>query len=248
MERNNKEPKKIRRSSSKRLNEKEIIYHQPSHPEDKKIKKIALLGAIIVHVIVFSIKVPSFTQYIESPEPPEPRYPVVKPIFPEPILEEPELLSPKLNVERRIPFPDPTPKEPEPVEEPGMKVNNDITFLGDEILPPYIEPITPPVQPPRAAGIGGVSLPERIPESYVRPVYPEVPRKAKIEGSVFLRIVVRRDGSVGDIIVLRVSRPNLGFEEAAVDAVKQWRYKPATQQGRPVDVFMTVHVIFELNN
>lgn len=248
MDSNNREFNKNGKSFSKRSSEREIIYHQPSHPEDKKIKKIALLVAIVVHVIVFSIKIPSFTQYVEPPEPPEPSYPIVKPIFPVPDIPEPEPMAPQLKDKRRIPAPDPTPKEPELIQEPGMKLNNDFTFSGDEILPPYVEPVTPPIQPPRPAGVCSVTLPERIPESYVKPVYPEIPRRAMIGGSVSLQIVVKRDGSVKDIVILHSSRTNLGFEEAAVEAVRQWRYKPATLRGKPVDVYLTVHVLFELNN
>ncbi len=248
MDSNNREFNKNGKSFYRRASEREIICHQPSHPEDKKIKKIALLVAIVIHVIVFSIKIPSFTQYVEPPEPSEPSYPIATPIFPIPIIPESELLAPQLEGKRRIPVPDPTPKEPEPIEEPGVKMNNDVTFSGDEVLSPYLEPVTPPIQPPRPAGVGSVTWLERIPESYVKPVYPEIPRRAMLGGSVSLQIVVKRDGSVADIVILHSSRTNLGFEEAAVEAVRQWRYKPATLRGKPVDVYLTVHVIFELNN
>ena len=49
------------------------------------------------------------------------------------------------------------------------------------------------------------------------------------------------------IEILRSNRPNMGFEDAALAAVKQWRYEPATQNGRPVDVYFTVVVDFTLH-
>lgn len=46
--------------------------------------------------------------------------------------------------------------------------------------------------------------------------------------------------------MLRSNRPNLGFEEAAIAAVRKWRYEPAMQKGREVEVYFTVVVEFEL--
>ena len=66
-------------------------------------------------------------------------------------------------------------------------------------------------------------------------------------GNVILQAIIYKDGTVGDVEVLRCTRPNVGFEEEAVKAVEQWRYQPATQNGRPVDVYFTIQVSFELN-
>ena len=81
----------------------------------------------------------------------------------------------------------------------------------------------------------------------MQPDYPETPRKARISGRVILQAVIEPDGSVGEIEVFSCSRPNLGFEDAATRAVKRWRYKPATQNGRPVAVYFTVLVEFRVN-
>jgi protein TonB len=97
------------------------------------------------------------------------------------------------------------------------------------------------------AGIGDVTNPQLIPESKVEPEYPELARVARLEGNVILQAVIHSDGTVGEIEVLRSSRPNMGFEDAAIDAVKQWEYNPALQNGRPVDVYFTVFVEFKLH-
>ena len=78
----------------------------------------------------------------------------------------------------------------------------------------------------------------------VSPVYPEVPRKARIEGRVTVQAVIGLDGSVESVDVLRSSNPF--FDEAALSAVKQWRYRPATMNGVPVRVYFTVEVGFVL--
>jgi periplasmic protein TonB len=92
-----------------------------------------------------------------------------------------------------------------------------------------------------------VTNPVLIPESKVEPQFPEMARTARTPGRVILQAVVEPDGTVGEVRVLRCTRPYVGFEESAIQAVKQWRYEPATQNGRPVAVYFTVLVEFQLN-
>ena len=91
----------------------------------------------------------------------------------------------------------------------------------------------------------GVNYPVLIESTKVQPVYPELARKAEVTGSVILEAVVRKDGTVDGLKVLRSPGVNLGFEEAAIDAVSQWRYQPGTQNGQPVDVYFTIVVEFK---
>jgi TonB family protein len=99
---------------------------------------------------------------------------------------------------------------------------------------------------PLLAGAANVSNPTLIPESAVAPTFPELAKVARLDGQVMLQAIVRKDGSVTDPAVIRSSRPNLGFEEAAIEAVRQWRYQPALQDGTPVDVYITIEVDFEM--
>ena len=69
------------------------------------------------------------------------------------------------------------------------------------------------------------------------------PYRRGITGDVVLEIVVRRDGSVGDIKVLRGL--GWGLDERAEQAVSQWRFTPAQRQGTPVDVIVEVAVEFK---
>ena len=78
----------------------------------------------------------------------------------------------------------------------------------------------------------------------VEPPYPEIARKARIQGIVILEAVITKTGSVEEVKVLRALHPIL--DQAAVNAVKQWKYQPATLNGRPVKVYFTVTVNFTL--
>jgi TonB family protein len=78
----------------------------------------------------------------------------------------------------------------------------------------------------------------------VKALYTEEARRQSVEGDVVLEIVVRHDGSVGDV---RVSHAlGAGLDQKAVDAVRQWRFGPAKRQGSPVDVVVEVSVEFKL--
>ena len=75
------------------------------------------------------------------------------------------------------------------------------------------------------------------------PVYPEMPRQAKLEGQVVIEAVI---GVSGDVVEARVLRSTPLFAEAALAAVRQWKYRPTLINGRPVPVVLTVTVTFRL--
>jgi TonB family protein len=80
--------------------------------------------------------------------------------------------------------------------------------------------------------------------SRVNPSYPRSARENSIEGVVVIRAIVRKDGQVDEVEVLRDLPYGLG--DAAKAAVKQWRFTPATYNGAPIDVYYTVTVKFRL--
>jgi len=88
----------------------------------------------------------------------------------------------------------------------------------------------------------GVEPPRLLKE--VRAQYSDAARRANLEGEVELEIVIRRDGSVGDVKVLRGL--GMGLNEQAIQAVRQWRFAPARLKGTPVDVIVEVAVEFRL--
>jgi TonB family protein len=89
---------------------------------------------------------------------------------------------------------------------------------------------------------GGVSAPQVV--FKVDPEYSEQARKAKYQGTVVLNLVVQKDGSVRDIKILQPL--GLGLDEKAIEAVKQWRFKPGQRNGESVDVAAIIEVTFRL--
>ena len=88
----------------------------------------------------------------------------------------------------------------------------------------------------------GVEPPKLLRE--VRANYTDEARRANVNGEVVLEIVVRRDGTVGDVRILQ--RLGSGLDDRAVQAVRQWRFSPARLKGTPVDVIVEVAVEFKL--
>jgi len=84
-------------------------------------------------------------------------------------------------------------------------------------------------------------------QTHVEPIYPALARTARMNGLVVLTAAIDEEGRVGDAEVVDCTRKGVGFEEAAVDAVSQWRYIPATVGGEPVSVYFAVVVSFTLN-
>jgi TonB family protein len=75
------------------------------------------------------------------------------------------------------------------------------------------------------------------------PVYPPLARQARIEGKVKLHIIVGTDGAVKEEQVIS-GHPLL--VQSALDAVKKWKYRPTTIEGKPTEVDTTVEIIFKL--
>jgi TonB family protein len=78
----------------------------------------------------------------------------------------------------------------------------------------------------------------------VKPVYTEEGRRRGVEGDVVMEVVVRADGTIGNVRVLRGL--GSGLDQRAIDAVRQWRFNPARRHGTPVDVMVEIAVEFRL--
>jgi protein TonB len=95
---------------------------------------------------------------------------------------------------------------------------------------------------PRLVRVGnGVEAPRKL--RHVAPVYPELARQARVQGTVTLECAIDPHGRVAQARVLSGS-PLL--DAAALDAVRQWVYTPTRLNGIPVAVILTVTVRFEL--
>jgi len=130
-----------------------------------------------------------------------------------------------------------------------------ITGPPDKITP---APPPPPPPPPLPAEIqkkfdelekGAVKAwntinPPRLIQK-VEPIYPEDAKKEALKGRVRLAVRTDEKGNVKNVLILNSSH-NI-FNEAAIKAVKQWKYEPFYQNGKPVELVFTLSVIFMIN-
>jgi TonB family protein len=78
------------------------------------------------------------------------------------------------------------------------------------------------------------------------PAYPEEALKAKIEGSVWLKVLVDSHGDVVKAIIAKDSEKDAGFEESALENAKLRKYEPAEKDGKPVAAWIAYKVAFKL--
>jgi TonB family protein len=104
-----------------------------------------------------------------------------------------------------------------------------------------VKPATPPELPPQRIDTNGVQ-PQVL--YRVTPEYPEILRKAHVQGMVILEAVINKDGTVRSVTVLRSD--NAIFEKSASQAAMQWQFSPGTINGVPVAAYCTITIIFQL--
>ena len=90
----------------------------------------------------------------------------------------------------------------------------------------------------------GVTLPRILRE--VKPAYTSEAMRAKVQGVVLLQCVVRPDGTVTDIQIVRSLDSVFGLDQEASKAARQWRFVPGTRMGQPVAVQITIELTFTL--
>ncbi|MEM9408399.1 MAG: energy transducer TonB [Acidobacteriota bacterium] len=212
--------------------------------DDRRQFRIALTFAAFFHLGLLLLQQPEALAVADDEEPTR-RIHVMEtvrfqPRAPEPPTpQDPPPPKPKA---RKIPMPDPTPEEPEPIVAPEPE-----PIPVPEVA---LVPIAPPAPPPAPSEPEGplqmnadIEKPVRL--RAVQPRYTEIARRTRTRGTVILQTVIDVHGDVTDVEVLR-GLP-MGLTEAAVSAVKEWKFEPARLDGRPVAVYFTLTVRFELN-
>jgi protein TonB len=108
---------------------------------------------------------------------------------------------------------------------------------------PVPAPPPPPPPAPKLVRVGGtIREPRKL--LHVAPLYPEIARQSRVQGTVVMEAILDVTGKVESVRVLR-SEPLL--DDAAVRAVRQWRYTPTELNGVPVPVLMTITIRFSLD-
>jgi periplasmic protein TonB len=127
-----------------------------------------------------------------------------------------------------------------------LGTGNGTPFLGlggggdDRLEAPPPPPIRVPLPPVRVGG--AIQRPVKVYD--VPPAYPQLAVRGGVEGTVILEAIIGENGQVREV---RVMKSIALLDDAAVDAVRQWRFTPTLLNGEPVPVLMTVTVGFRLN-
>lgn len=184
---------------------------------------VHLLIAYVLSVSMGMIRAPEFAQ------------PIVANFIPEPRTREPQPLPPQEPVIKNTLDPIVQPLPVAVFEDPVIPV-------AQTSMPPSQNALqateTPPAQPPVAAQSLKVSR-------RVDPTYPPAARRAGEEGSVQLRILVDERGLPGEVQIAKSS----GFarlDQAAIEAVRRWRFIAATNGSQPVVAWTQVAITFRL--
>jgi TonB family protein len=141
---------------------------------------------------------------------------------------------------------------------PGMKFGSpvavpctlDLVWGEANLSPQALEWAVTEISTPSISAIPAVPEPTRSAESSpvvaykADPSYTEEARKAGLEGTVAISLFIGEDGVPEDLRVTR--RLGLGLDEKAIDAVRQWRFRPALRNGLPFRVPATIEVNFRL--
>ena len=244
--------------------------HNPFHGEISRRKpmQVAAVVSALFHILLFIIVFPSFGDQVlivtqdvlilkRLAEPAAlaggGSQPEVIPLEPKPTVPE---AKPDL-----VPIPDPTPNAPEPIRKEEIEeipkvlaeIASDLN-IGDIAAPPGPPARGSGTGPTDGAGPGtgdggvytlggGVTMPQILQQT--TPSYTDDAIKSKVQGIVILQAVIRKDGTVDSFKVLRGL--GYGLEEKAIQEIaSNWRFRPGTLKGRPVDVLATIEVQFNL--
>jgi protein TonB len=174
--------------------------------------------------------------------------------------------------------PPPEPEEPEIVENISADAPSEISDIAPPMqndLPsavidsPFVQQIQAPPPPGLNRPTGAIVIPTGPPRTAISsslknifnladldepprpvarisPVYPFEMRRSGIKGEVLVEFIVDTQGNVRDAFAVRSSNP--GFEQAAIDAVIKWRFKPGRKGGAPQNTRVRQPLSFSLNN
>lgn len=239
------------------------------HEQEPTNWKAALFGSSLVYVIIAALAVTvgtaarriiqqekavevTFVEEVVKVDPPPPPPPPPKVMKQAPPAAAP--IVPKDMQVRQLDTPPPAKELVAPEELPLDKpaeadpsLDKGIGVYGDGIGD--VAGLEGGIAGGEAGGVAGLMrIPEDaeppVPSKANRPpVFPEIARKAKQTDTVVLRILILSTGAVGEVTVMSGSEP---FASTAAKAVRQWRYRPARFEGRPVATFRIIRIPFKL--
>jgi len=225
------------------IGESIILQHALEDMSHNRGMKVSF--CIALYLVLGLIWMPGFTlgtRVFDVAKPEEPsRRVVLRPPPEKPLVET--KLQEKRN--RSMPLPDRTPEDPEPLIVPDLPAAPEIIASDDWTIG---IPVEAPVRTnqPILDGTKGLESPVFIKK--VLPQYPERAVKLGMQGYVLVSAILREDGSVGDIEILRgLGNGKFGFEDKAIEAVKKWQFLPGKLRDKPVPVRMNLKIDFVLS-
>jgi len=171
---------------------------------------------------------------------------VFVPPKPQPLQQQPTQTTRSTNVMTNDPFQAPrqipptiyipvTPEQPITIGSALEDPNNDLFKRNVEMT--VIHPVEQPPQRVSSGTVEGLLIQKTM------PVYPAVARATGTSGTVTLGAIISKTGTIEN---LRVISGPMMLQQAALDAVRTWRYRPYLLNGQPVEVETTVNVTFTL--
>jgi protein TonB len=212
--------------------------------------QVIVLTILVLIPLIYTQALPKamLTTLLIAPPPPPPPPPppteapkVVKPVAR--LIQQGKLMQPRAIPKQVEVFKEAALPPEAPVAATGVLGGMDSGLLGGLGAGPAVAapPPPPPKQTQRIKLGGQVQAAKLIAQP--QPVYPALARQARIQGNVVLHAIIDKDGRVGELQVVS-GHPLL--VQAALEAVRNWRYQPTQLNGEPVEVDTTITVSFVL--
>ncbi|CAM3071430.1 hypothetical protein SPAN111604_02335 [Sphingomonas antarctica] len=196
------------------------------------------IGLNLAAVVAIAAWNPNITRIIIGSIP---SYPIGPQPLPPPSVEDPKpqtkphIDHPKTAVPVAGPVEQWRPTDPDPRP---LVFNTGGGETGTTIIP---DPPQPPIRQVVKRGVAMATSPGEL-----QPPYPPALQRGEIQGSVTVRVLVGPDGRPRDIVLVRADDPGF-FTAAKTWGLRHWRFKPASEDGSPVDSWYTLTVRFTIN-
>lgn len=207
--------------------------------EDKENYKVAVLIAVVMHILLITTVFPSIGAK-EIQIKPKKEKKVIRVVLEPPVETLTEVI---LNKKKSlVPVPDPDPDKIEPKVPVDTTFKEEFEYEGEIIDMSGVEAPDIPIRP----GVAGLVPPVySVSELQRNAVYPELGVIARKEGFVIVEVVLKKDGTVGEAKVIG-GLTTLGFPQSAINAVKNLSFTPGIYNDNPVDVIMVLTVHYRL--
>jgi len=242
----------------------EMVVSSPNPTRTKKpmtvvlsaVVQIAFLGILILIPLIYTEALPKTMMATMLTAPPPPPPPPPPPVATQIVKVKPQV---HLMDAGKLMAPKVIPKEVKIIKEEAEPDMGSVGAVGGVpggvaggsmggVLGGVIGGVGTAPPPPKPKPTGPVRVGGNVQAAMlinkITPIYPPLARQTRISGTVRLHAIISKDGTVQQLEVLS-GHPLL--QQAALDAVRQWRYRPTLLNGEAVEVDTTIDVIFSLN-